>query len=68
MNIISSTQQPSSINKIDNETNKLISSQVSSADEDINIMLSCKNATEIKNYDLNFDNDFKPRFNNFEEI
>ena len=53
MNVYSSVLQSSSINKKFEEENfKLISSQVSSADDEHKMMLSNKNTEEITNYDL----------------
>jgi hypothetical protein len=71
MNVYGSVLQSSSINKkFDEETFKLISSQVSSADDEHKMMLSNKNTEEIINYDLTpqHDNKYKLRFNYIEDI
>ena len=58
MNVYSSVIQPSSINrKFDEDTYKLISSQVSCADDELKIKLSNKNTEEIKSYDPSPSND-----------
>jgi hypothetical protein len=60
MNVYSSVLQSSSINKKFEEENfKLISSQVSSADDEHKMMLSNKNTEEITNYDLTPLHDYK---------
>lgn len=71
MNVNGSVVQSSSINKkFDEETFKLISSQVSSADDEHKMMLSNKNTEEIINYDFTpqLDNKYKLRFNYIEDI
>jgi len=71
MNVYGSVLQSSSINKkFDEETFKLISSQVSSADDEHKMMLSNKNTEEIINYELTpqHDNKYKLRFNYIEDI
>ena len=71
MNVYGSVLLSSSINKkFDEETFKLISSQVSSADDEHKMMLSNKNTEEIINYDLTpqHDSKYKLRFNYIEDI